>query len=98
MEGYDYQRPFVSQKSLHLFNAIDRDIAYKYGKQVKAINLSNSEYNTRYKGLKKKNNMKRPPSCGRIFSGYLVIRNLDLPGQYETWMPDHVFKELYVLS
>ena len=39
--------------------------------------------------------MKPPPSCGRIFPGYLVVRNLGKSDQYETWMPDHVFDELY---
>jgi hypothetical protein len=39
--------------------------------------------------------MKKPPSCGRYFSGFLVVRNLGRKNQYETWMPEVVFEELY---
>jgi len=37
-----------------------------------------------------------PPSSHRhIYLGYLVVRKLGTPDQYETWMPDLVFDELY---
>jgi len=57
--------------------------------------LSNIEYKIRFGRFQRENNMKPPPSCGRIFSGYLVVRNLGTPFQYETWMPEDVFEELY---
>ena len=28
--------------------------------------------------------------------GYLVVRRIGTAGQYETWMPDQIFEELYV--
>ena len=40
--------------------------------------------------------MKPPPGSQiHIMPGYLVVRKLGTPDQYETWMPDQVFKELY---
>ncbi|WP_421885024.1 hypothetical protein [Methylibium sp.] len=39
--------------------------------------------------------MKPPPSTGRIFPGYVVIRRLDEPDQYETWIPDLGFDDSY---
>jgi hypothetical protein len=39
--------------------------------------------------------MKPPPRCGRIFPGVIVVRNLGKKGQYETWMPEDVFEEMY---
>ncbi len=95
MSGYDYNRPLIAQKAMDSFRAIDKDTASRFGKNVKATELSNIEYKTRFQKLDKENNMKPPPSCGRIFPGYLVVRNLGKSGQYETWMPDHVFDELY---
>lgn len=95
MTGYDFNRPLISEQALERFVAVNKDIASRYGKYVKAIELSNIEYKIRYGKLKGKNNMKPPPSCGRIFPGYLVIRKLGQSEQYETWMPDHVFEEFY---
>lgn len=95
MPGYDFQRPFISQSSMSLFRAKDREDARRYGGYVKACELSNVEYKIRFTKLNPQQTMKPPPSCGRIFSGYLVIRNLDTQAQYETWMPCHVFDELY---
>jgi len=59
---------------------------------VKATPLSNIEYKIRFERLKRENNMKPPPSCGRIFPGYVVVRKLDTPAQYETWMPDECLR------
>jgi hypothetical protein len=42
--------------------------------------------------------MKPEPSHSRIFPGYLVVRKIDTKSEYETWMPDHVFEEIYVAS
>jgi hypothetical protein len=95
MTGYDYDRPFVSQMALQAYTAIDATEGARYGKTVKAAPLSNIEYKTRYSHLESENNMKPPPSCGRIFMGYLVVRKYGTPEQYETWMPEHVFEELY---
>jgi len=95
MTGYDYDRPFVSQKALREYTAVNAIAAARYGKTVKATQLSNIEYKTRFSRLGRENNMKPPPRCGRVFSGYLVVRKLGTPLQYETWMPEDVFEELY---
>lgn len=95
MTKYDPDRPFFDDESCESFYAIDPKTARRYGKIVKARELANMEYKHRYQKLKSKKNMKPPPSTGRIFPGYLVIRNLYTEGQYETWMPNHVFHELY---
>jgi hypothetical protein len=93
--GYDYDRPFISQESMRLYVAADDATAAEFGRKVKATELSNIEYKTRFGKLSRENSMKPPPSCGRIFTGYLVVRRLGTKQQYETWMPDHVFEELY---
>jgi hypothetical protein len=95
MNGYDYDRPFVAEEALDQFTAIDIEVSRRFGKFVKATVLSNIEYKIRYGKLQKERNMKPPPSTGRIFAGYLVVRKLRTPEQYETWMPDHVFNILY---
>lgn len=95
MAGYDFERPIKADNSLILYVAVDVEVAKSYGKYVKATDLTNSEYDVRFNKLRHKNKMKPPPSCGRIFPGYLVIRNLDTPSQYETWIPDHVFEDIY---
>ena len=95
MSGYDFERPFISQDAMQAYVATDRVVAQRYGKTVKATPLSNIEYKIRFDRLKRENNMKPPPSCGRIFPGYLVVRKLNTPAQYETWMPDDVFEEIY---
>jgi hypothetical protein len=95
MNKYDPDRPFFDDESCESFFAIDPKIARRYGKIVKARELANMEYKYRYQKLKSEKNMKPPPSTGRIFTGYLVVRNLGTADQYETWMPDHVFHELY---
>jgi hypothetical protein len=97
MSAYDYNRPFIDQATFALYVAKDRSAA-RYGKAVKATQLSNIEYKERFHRLKRNHRMKPPPSCGRIFMGYLVIRNLGKLNQYETWMPDHVFDELYSIA
>lgn len=95
MNKYDPDRPFFDDESCESFYAIDPKIARRYGKIVRARELANMEYKHRYQKLASEKNMKPPPSTGRIFPGFLVIRNLDTAEQYETWMPDHVFHELY---
>ena len=93
--GYDFCRPYVSQDTFTLYRAIDEATAAHYGDLVRATILSNAEYATRYLKLRRTNKMRPPPSHLRIFSGYLVVRKLGQPDQYETWMPEHVFEELY---
>jgi hypothetical protein len=80
---------------MQTYVATDGETASEFGRTVKATGLSNVEYKIRFGKLKRENNMKPPPSCGRIFMGYLVVRHLGTRQQYETWMPDHVFEDLY---
>lgn len=95
MSDFDSERPFVDYAAFDEFVAQDRTTGRRYGERVKAIELANIQYKFRYQKLKVEKNMKPPPSTGRIFSGYLVVRKLGTPAQYETWMPGHVFHELY---
>lgn len=95
MSGYDFNRPFVSTAALPEYEATDPEVARRYGRKVRATDMSNSEYGTRYGRLAKANNMKPPPSHGRIFAGYLVVRRLGTPEQYETWIPGHAFEDIY---
>lgn len=95
MAGYDFDRPYISIDALDLFNAVDPEVAKRYGRTVKATQLSNSEYAQRYGRMSKSANMKPPPSHGRVFLGYLVVRKLGTSEQYETWIPDHAFEEIY---
>ena len=95
MTGYDFNKPFADSSSLPFYTAIDGEVASRYGKTVRAMEMSNADCDTRYKRLSNSNNMKPPPSHGRIFGGYLVIRKLGTPDQYETWMPDHAFEDIY---
>ena len=92
---FDYNRPYVDINAMEDYEALDKKTAALYGKLVKAVMLSNVEYKIRHGELQTSRRMKPPPSCGRIFPGYLVIRKLGTPEQYETWIPDHVFEELY---
>lgn len=93
--GYDFNRPFIDAADLSEFFAIDADVASEFGSKVRAGETSNAEYDVRYKKCAVDRKMKPPPSHHRIFPGYLVIRKLGTSHQYETWMPDHVFEELY---
>jgi hypothetical protein len=95
MSGYDFNRPFINTSSLLEFRAIDSETASRYGKSVRASQMSNSEYAQRYMRMAQSNNMKAPPSHRRIFMGYLVIRKVGTPDQYETWIPDNAFEDIY---
>ena len=77
------------------YRSIDSKTTKKYGKLVKALEIANIEYKDRYYKLSHTKTMKEPPLTGRIFSGYVVVRNLGKENEYETWMPVHVFDELY---
>jgi hypothetical protein len=88
----------VHSRAMESYNCIESEEAKLYCAVVRAMQLSNREYQHRYDKLRKAINMKKPPSSGRIFSGYLVVRNLDKKSEYETWMPDNVFDEIYRLK
>src|ERR1700756_1413970 len=95
MGEYDPNRQYMDEEAMGVFEAIDNETASMYGKQVKAVLLANIEYKHRFDRYQSRFNMKEPPSCGRIFAGYLVVRRLGTPMQYETWMPTDVFEEHY---
>lgn len=95
MAGYDFNRPYISTDKLTLFRAIDHEVARRYGKQVKATEMSNVEYKQRFDRLSSTQSMKPPPSTGRIFPGYLVIRCVGGSDEYETWIPDMGFEDSY---
>lgn len=79
------------------YQARDRDTAQKYGKVVKALEITNREYSQRLDKLSGTRSMKPPPgSAIHIMMGFLVVRKLGTSRQYETWMPGDVFDELYV--
>jgi hypothetical protein len=97
MTAYDFDRPYVPRERLRAYRATDAEVAARYGTTVKAIEMSNSEYRQRYGRMSGERRMKPPPSAGRTFPGYLVLRRLDFPDEYETWMPDHAFEAIYEL-
>lgn len=89
-------RPFVTIEQMDDYEAIDHDVSKKYGRKVKAAQISNRDYQYRYQKLSKTNNMKPPPSAERhIMLGYIVVRKLGTHNQYETWMPEIVFDDVY---
>ena len=95
MSGYDFDRPMMGIESMDVYEAIDKETAKRFGKTIRAASLANVEYKIRYGKLRDEQNMKPPPSSSRIFPGYIVVRNLGRKNQYETWMPDTVFEDLY---
>lgn len=98
MSEYSQDRPYISAQDMATFKATDAEAASMYGRTVRAAGISNIDYKMRFARFHETSSMKPPPSCGRIFMGYVVIRKLGTPDQYETWMPDHVFEELYIHS
>ena len=96
MIEYEPSRPYWGLEAMGNFTAIQKHIALRYGKTVKAMPLSNREYQRRFDKLGVHNNMMPPPSSHiHIMIGYLVVRRLGTPKQYETWMPEDVFDEIY---
>lgn len=90
------ERPFIRTDQMATYAARDRETGRKYGLTVKAAEISNRDYSYRYSELSASQNMRPPPSSHmHIYLGYLVVRRFGTPAQYETWMPDHVFDELY---
>jgi hypothetical protein len=94
--AHDFSRPFVDALQLPIYEALDMEEAREYGKTVRATAMSNVEYSERHKKFASSRTMMRVPSHHRIFPGYLVVRKMGTKNEYETWMPDHVFEELYV--
>ena len=94
-KGYDFNKPYTKKSDLSIFIASDKETRKRYGNHVKALFLSNREYQFRYDKFHKQHKMKKPPLSGRIFGGYLVVRNLNTTNEYETWIPDHAFEEIY---
>ena len=75
--------------------ATDAEVSKRYGHIIRAIPISNREYRHRYDKLNNSREMKHPPSSDRIFPGYLVVRNLGSRTEYETWIPDDAFDDIY---
>lgn len=96
--SYDYSRPFVERTAFEEYVATDRNVARRYGSTVLATELSNVEYKIRFFRMHHGHRMKAPPGTGRIFPGYLVVRRLGTPDEYETWIPDEAFEDIYVRS
>lgn len=93
--AYDFERPFVEFSQLMIYVTTDIEEARLYGKTVRAIEMSNAEYSARYRKLSAERIMKAAPSHSRISPVYLVVRKIGTKDEYETWMPDHVFEEIY---
>ncbi|WP_020161261.1 hypothetical protein [Methylobacter marinus] len=89
------KRPFVTDADMTPYLACDRKTGTLYGKKVLAVQIANIDYKIRFNKSASSRKMQPPPSCGRIFLGYLVIRKLGTPLEYETWMPEDVFEDLY---
>lgn len=96
--SFDHSKKLMDVNAMDEYLCIDPKIAKKYGRTVRAISISNREYQHRYDKLNSTRVMKEPPLSGRIFLGYLVVRNFGQPNQYETWIPDHAFEEIYELA
>ncbi|MBK7793006.1 MAG: hypothetical protein IPJ62_11080 [Betaproteobacteria bacterium] len=86
MDIFDWkERPFVSLDQMADYSARDRDTAREYGPLVKAAQISNRDYGYRYSRFSSSRKMQPPPSSHRhIYLGYLVVRKLGTPDQYET--------------
>ena len=95
MTRHDFDSPFITQDAMGIYAAKDKETGRRYGQLARATKLSNVEYRTRFGRFGASNNMRAPPSCGRIFIGYLVVRHFRSPGQYETWMAEDAFAQQY---
>lgn len=98
MDAHTWDRPFVAVEDMALYRAIDADAARRYGATVRAAAISNVDYKVRFQKLSSTRRMNPPPRSGRIFPGYVVVRKLGTPGQYETWIPEHGFTDTYRAS
>ena len=90
------ERPFVAVEKMEYYSARDQRTAQQYGPLIKAAAISNRDYKYRYEKFSSSRVMQPPPSSNmHIYLGFLVVRKLGTPKQYETWMPCQVFEELY---
>lgn len=92
---FGINQPFLDSSCLPFFATTDEDTVSQYGPRVRATEMSNVDYSIRYQKMGTSQKMKPPPRHGRIFHGYLVVRNIDSKHQYETWMTPDVFEDLY---
>lgn len=98
MTGYEHHKPFTRLKSTRTFMsfvAIDVDAIPDYGQHVRATELSNVDYTIRFDRFESRNSMNAPPDCKNFTSGYLVIGKPGTRNQFEDWLPDHVFEQIY---
>jgi len=95
VSGYDFERPYIDPASMQRFEARDDTTADAYGRIVLAVELSNMDYQLRFQRLNGTRTMKAPPVAKHVLPGHLVVRHPGQPRQYETWMPEHVFADLY---
>jgi len=93
--GHDFDRPYIDHAAMQRHEAIDATTADAYGRFVLSAALSNLEYELRFQRLHGTRTMKAPPNAKRVLPGQLVVRHPGQPEQYETWMPEHVFADLY---
>jgi len=93
--SHDYSKPYMDKYAMDEYFSTDAKVSKRYGRIVRAIPISNREFQYRYDKLSSSRDMRPPPSSGRIFAGYLVIRNLGLKNECETWIPDSAFEEVY---
>lgn len=77
------------------FRAKDATVSDGYGPIVLATKMTNREYGDRFNRLGDTRVMKAPPGASRVFAGWLVVRRLETPEQYETWMQEMAFEDLY---
>jgi len=77
--AYDLNRPLINRSALPLYVAVDSNVASDYGSKVRAVEMSNAEYDVRYKKNAATSRMKPPPSHHRIFLAISSCVNLGLP-------------------
>ena len=93
------ERPFITLEQMDVYSARDSKTARIYGPVVRAAEISNRDYKYRYGKYSSERSMQPPPSSNiHIHAGYLVVRKLGTPDQYETWMPGDVFDDLYEMA
>ena len=95
MSHHGFDRPYIDLTSMQPHEAIDETTADAYGRFVLSAELSNMEYELRFQRLNATRAMKAPPAAKRVLPGRIVVRHPGQPDQYETWMPKHVFADLY---
>lgn len=95
--AFDHSRKFMDKNAMRVYRAVDSGISKRFGETVRAVEVSNREYQHRYDKLSTSRSMRPPPSSDRIFPGYLVVRKLETPNEYETWIPEEGFEECYEL-